>query len=328
MSFCQTQIDYARLQAPSEDRTALIEPPLEEVAELVGENLHIRGRLGGCATMTCGAGVSPAWAAGTAAPQDYDLHGRWLSDISLLARTELLAAARRWTGVYRNVKGDSPIFADHGFAAVPAKIGTVPEPAPNGLIYLAGHQPQMFHPGVWFKNFVLGELAKRDGATAVNLIIDGDTLSDAALRVPGGSIDQPHAVQVPFDSFDGDIPYEERRIENRKLFASFGQRAAEQMKPLVADPLLKQYWPMVLQRAQHSDNLARAWSRLAISWRRLGDWRRWRFRRVGFAAAKHFSGSSCICSPICRTSATPTTSRCANIGSGITCGAVSIRHPI
>jgi hypothetical protein len=30
----------------------------------------------------------------------------------------------------RNGKGDSPIFADHGFAAVPAKIGTVPQRLP------------------------------------------------------------------------------------------------------------------------------------------------------------------------------------------------------
>ena len=246
MSSCQTQIDYARLQAPPGDRTALIEPPLEEVSELVGENLHDRGRL-----------------------HDYDLHGRWLYDISLLARSELLAAARRWTGAYRNVsaeppdpntEGDSPIFAE-------TKIGTVPA---NGLIYLAGHQPQMFHPGVWFKNFVLGELAKRDGATAVNFIVDGDTLSDAALRVPGGSVDQPRAVQVPFDSFDSDIPYEERRIEDRELFASFGRRASEEMKPLLSDPLLKQYWPMVMERARESDNLGaclvQARHQLEASW--------------------------------------------------------------
>ena len=96
----------------------------------------------------------------------------------------------------------------------------------------------MFHPGVWFKNFVLGELARRDGATAVNLIIDGDTLSDAALRVPGGSVDEPHAAQIPFDSPEPEIPYEERKIEDRELFASFGRRAIEQMAPLVADPLL------------------------------------------------------------------------------------------
>ena len=62
------------------------------------------------------------------------------------------------------------------------------------LIYLAGHQPQMFHPGVWFKNFALGELARRHGATAVNLIVDNDMLSDASLRVPGGSVSEPHAV--------------------------------------------------------------------------------------------------------------------------------------
>jgi hypothetical protein len=227
MSCIQTKIDYARLQAPRDDRAVLVEPPLEDVPELVAENLRERSRL-----------------------HDYDLHGRWLSDISLQARTELLAAARRWTAAYRNVAPDPP--------------------DPNGLIYLAGHQPQMFHPGVWFKNFVLGDLARRDGATAVNLIIDGDTLANAALRVPGGSVDEPHAVQVPFDSLDTGIPYEERKIEDRELFASFGRRAIEQMTPLVPDPLLKQYWPMVLARAKDCDNLGtclvQARHQLEASW--------------------------------------------------------------
>jgi hypothetical protein len=236
----QTQIDYGRLQAPREDRTALIEPPLEEVGELVAENLHERHRL-----------------------RDYDLHGRWLSDVSLQARAELLAAARRWTAAYRdvngNVEGDSPIFAD-------AKIGTVPAADANGLMYLAGHQPQMFHPGVWFKNFVLGEVARCDGATAINLIIDGDTLADAAVRVPGGSVDRPHFVQTPFDSPDGGIPYEERRIEDRELFGSFGRRAIEQMSPFVADPLLRQYWPMVLARSRECDNLGACLAQARHQW--------------------------------------------------------------
>ena len=34
---------------------------------------------------------------------------------------------------------------------------------PHGLLFLAGHQPQMFHPGVWYKNFALGELAGGTG---------------------------------------------------------------------------------------------------------------------------------------------------------------------
>ena len=165
----------------------------------------------------------------------YDLQGRPLADISQLARAELLSAARRWTALYRNVPPEPP--------------------DPRGLIYLAGHQPQMFHPGVWFKNFALGELARRHGAAAVNLIVDNDVLSDASLRVPGGSVSEPHAVQIPFDRPDPKIPYEERRIEDRELFAGFGDRVVEQIAPLVADPLIGQYWPLVRARMQETDNL-------------------------------------------------------------------------
>jgi hypothetical protein len=180
----------------------------------------------------------------------YDLHGRSLADISQLARAELLAAARRWTSAYRNVPPEPP--------------------DPRGLIYLAGHQPQMFHPGVWSKNFALGQLARRHGAAAVNLIVDNDVLSAASLRVPGGSVGEPHAVQIPFDRPDPKIPYEERRIEDRELFGRFAGRVAEQIAPLVANPLIGQYWPLVLARAEHTDNLGAC---LAQARHQLeGDW--------------------------------------------------------
>jgi hypothetical protein len=166
---------------------------------------------------------------------DYDMQGRSLAEISSLGRSELLEAARRWTAAYRDV---ASMRTDAG-----------------GLIYLAGHQPQMFHPGVWFKNFALGELARRHGATAVNLIVDGDVISEASLRVPGGSLEEPQIAPIAFDRSGVGIPYEERKIEDRELFASFGRRASEQIRPLVADPLLAQYWPLVETRARDSDNL-------------------------------------------------------------------------
>jgi hypothetical protein len=169
------------------------------------------------------------------AGRSYDLQGRSLADVSRMARAELLDAARRWTAAYRDLP------------AAP--------PDPQAPIFLAGHQPQMFHPGVWFKNFVLGRLAARHGAAAVNLIVDGDAISDASLRVPGGSVSEPSAVQIPFDRPDPKIPYEERRIEDRELFASFGSRVVEQIAPLVADPLIERYWPLVLARAEESGNL-------------------------------------------------------------------------
>ena len=140
-----------RLRAPQEDRAALIDPPLEQVSDLVERNRRNQNQHG------C------------------DFHGRSLAEIGRMARAELLAAARRWAAQYREVPSE-PVD-------------------PAGLIYLAGHQPQMFHPGVWFKNFTLGQLAGRHGATAINLIVDNDVLSDASLRVPGGSVLEPHAAQ-------------------------------------------------------------------------------------------------------------------------------------
>jgi hypothetical protein len=165
----------------------------------------------------------------------YDLHGRCLGEVSRQARRELLAEARRWTAQYRDT--DSGPFD------------------PSRPIFLAGHQPQLFHPGVWLKNFALGGLAHLHGAVGVNLLIDSDTLKTPHLRVPGGSVGQPHVARIPMDDSGPIVPYEERPILNRQTFADFGRRAAEAIAPLVGDPLLRQYWPLAVERMQQSDNL-------------------------------------------------------------------------
>jgi hypothetical protein len=162
--------------------------------------------------------------------QDYDFQGRSLSALCRQARLELLDAARRWTAAYCDV-------------------GPMPSDAP-GLIFLAGHQPQIFHPGVWLKNFALGRLAKQHKATAINLIVDSDAISAVSLRVPGGSVHNPTVAQIPFDRPDPAIPYEERRIEDRALFDSFGRRVSEQIAELIEHPLIEKYWPIVMQQSQ------------------------------------------------------------------------------
>jgi hypothetical protein len=165
----------------------------------------------------------------------FDFNGRSLVEISQLARAELLAAARQWTAAYRNVSSAPP--------------------APGGLIFLAGHQPQMFHPGVWFKNFALRELARRHDATAVNLIVDNDVVSNISLGVPGGSALEPRVVQIPYDTPEPKIPYEERRIEDRELFASFDRRVIEQIAPFVGNPSIAGDLPLVRSRSEQTDNL-------------------------------------------------------------------------
>lgn len=213
-----------RLKAPREDRGTLIEPPLSTVPQLLAANAE-RARL-----------------------HDYDVQGRPLSELARQARRDLCAAAREYTGRYRNL----------------------PAQAATETILLAGHQPQIFHPGVWYKNFALAQFAKQYRGTAINLLIDSDTLKEAALRVPTGTVESPITVNVPFDEPTAEIPYEERNIVDLEQWSSFGARACETIRPFIPSPLLTDYWPRVVARSRETMNLGEC---LAQGRHQLeGDW--------------------------------------------------------
>jgi hypothetical protein len=182
------------------------------------------------------------------AAYDYDFQGRSLAELSTLARSELIAAACRYTSTYRDV--DLAGRSDR--------------------LFFAGHQPQLFHPGVWIKNFALSKLAAVHGVTPVNLVIDSDAPKSAALPVPTGSLADPHVVNVPFDRRSAGVPFEERRIADRGMFESFGRRAAEPLRPIIANPLLDDFWPRVLTRAATTDNLGACFAQARHQLE--GDW--------------------------------------------------------
>lgn len=91
----------------------------------------------------------------------------------------------------------------------------------EGPIILTGHQPELFHPGVWAKNFAAAGIAERLGGTAVNLVVDSDLVRDAKVPLPG----QAHAA-IAIDEPTGVLPYEQRQIQNPALAAAFGERLA------------------------------------------------------------------------------------------------------
>ena len=169
---------------------------------------------------------------------EYDFSGIGLSELARQAQQELIEQAVRYSSEYLD----------------PPPTVTV-SPGTRTSIFLAGHQPQLFHPGVWFKNFALDHLARRHGAIAINLVIDSDTMKSHGLRVPGGSIAQPKTGVIPLDEPGPVVPFEERRILDRGLFAEFGRRAAAQLAPLVSDPLVRDYWPLAVARLEWTDNL-------------------------------------------------------------------------
>jgi hypothetical protein len=127
-----------------------------------------------------------------------------------------------------------------------------PGPANPDSLVVAGHQPELFHPGVWVKNFALAGLARRHGVTALNLVVDNDTVKSTSLRLPSpatAAVKWPHLVSVPFDRWTGEIPYEERSILDHEEFAGF----AEQVRGVLAgwhyEPLLQSFWPEVVRQS-------------------------------------------------------------------------------
>ncbi len=178
--------------------------------------------------------------AGSVAAADYEIQGRPLAELARAARAELLRAALHYSSQYRDVG---------------AVVGD-----PAAPLLVAGHQPQLFHPGVWYKNFLLSALAARYAGTAVNLVIDSDTIKSAALRVPGGTALEPLVESVPMDRSSPEIPYEERTVLDRCLLGSFASRARALLSSLVPKPLLEEFWPLVVERAATGATLGECFS--------------------------------------------------------------------
>lgn len=212
-------LQYHRLRAPQANGEKLIDPPEAEAGELIARNRTL------------------------AQASRVDLSGRSLTELAQAARGELLHHAWDYTRQYRDAR-------EPDWSRV---AGTNAAP-----IVLAGHQPQLFHPGVWFKNFVLSRLAKHHHGTAVNLVIDSDTIKSAAIRAPAGTARSPLLETIAFDQATSEIPYEERPIVCRNCFHDFGSRVQETIGSLIPDPFVCQFWPRVLARAAAGFNLGEA----------------------------------------------------------------------
>ncbi|WP_168566384.1 hypothetical protein [Crateriforma spongiae] len=158
-----------------------------------------------------------------------------LRDLRRLGRDEVVRAALAYTSAYRDVhwtEGRDP-----------------------GRIIMAGHQPTLFHPGVWFKNFALSHLAACQNSLAINLVVDNDVAGDASVRVPVyDDLSRRVGMQsVAFDRAASGVPYEQWRIADRALFDSFSQRLAAQVQPLVTNPSVTLLWRHAKSAIQRCD---------------------------------------------------------------------------
>jgi hypothetical protein len=208
---------YRRYRAPQEDGQVLVDPPRASLAAVVARNRR------------------------RAASLDYDLQGRSLRELAAGSRRSLVERAVAYTTQYRDLGSTSAAFA---------RGATAP-------LVLSGHQPQLYHPGVWYKNFVLGQLARKVDGIAIHLLIDSDSCRTATIRVPTGSVDTPRVEALPIDIPAAEMPYEERAVCDESLFDSFPKRVTGLLRPFIASPVVNELWPLIRKRASGETNLGR-----------------------------------------------------------------------
>ena len=95
------------------------------------------------------------------------------------------------------------------------------------------------------KNFALAGLAKKHGGVGLHLIADTDTLKSTSLRFPVFRDRDPASVRLEslaFDRFEGEVAYEDRKVEDPVTFGSFARRFGERA-PNWPEPLLWRAWP-------------------------------------------------------------------------------------
>jgi hypothetical protein len=81
---------------------------------------------------------------------------------------------------------------------------------------------------------------------------------------------QAHRVSIPYDSWQGESPYEERRVLDESLFATLPERARGHFGDSAFEPLLASFWKEVLEQRKRTSLLG---ERLAAA-RRTFE-RRW-----------------------------------------------------
>lgn len=112
------------------------------------------------------------------------------------------------------------------------------------LWFMTGHQPELYHPGVWAKNFAVAAVAQACGGFGGNLVADTDKIKSNAVRVISGKSESPRFVPVPFDTVEDGRPFEAWQVQDESVFRGFVTSVRSSGTELPDDALLDIFWPI------------------------------------------------------------------------------------
>ncbi len=152
-------------------------------------------------------------------------------------------------------------------AALESYLTEMNEPIPSwpeGGWIVAGHQPEIFHPGVWIKNFAIQHWARKWQATPINLVVDNDAVKSTKILVPAGQ----RMISVAFDDGVPGAPHEEVGVHSEALFSSFARRVGDVTHAWPFTPMLSDFWEKVCsaRSANRGDKLVVGRRALERAW--------------------------------------------------------------
>jgi hypothetical protein len=238
-------LSAATLRAPTEDGGLLVRPELNEAATVLAGN---RSRLQQLAR--------------------FDVQGRSLGELRQWAAREVYAVATaftRYLDAAANADGHANELPESfDFASVSSSVtaSSLPAASATPSLLVGGHQPELYHPGVWAKNLALTNIAQRTGATPLNLIVDSDVIPSRSIRVPVGSRLAPRIENIEWDTPGPLVPWEDVQLASLAQFESFGERVSHLMSTWGITPAIAKAWPIAVKTFHTTGSVAYALTNL------------------------------------------------------------------
>lgn len=200
--------------------------------------------------------IAPAWA---------DLPGAVADNTTAITRWSGGLAGLSWAE-WRNWCRQSCLAAARDYTSNQLGVA-VPETGAGPLI-VGGHQPALFHPGVWAKNMAIHRLAQRVQGTSVHLIVDNDASGQATISIPAGSPARPRLQPLAFDAPRAAQPWESAVIQVPALFTTFADRVTEALAPWGITPVVQTAWPAAVAQLRRQSHLVPALTAARVSMER------------------------------------------------------------
>lgn len=123
----------------------------------------------------------------------------------------------------------------------------------DALVFVLGHQPELFHPGVWAKRVVAARVSAAAQGVALNLVVDNDAPHQTGLAVPTAVNGRVMLRQVTIPDLTSARPYEYAPRMSREVMANFERTIREAMGVRFADSQVPAFLQGMADRRDATD---------------------------------------------------------------------------